>query len=68
MLQVDRNDLDEILMDLNGMLDLLTVVEASEYYAKEDAGVFRSLRNSLEFTKDKFTNIVENAKEVKFQP
>lgn len=68
MLQVDKNDLDEVLMDLNGMLDLLTVVEASEYYPKEDAGVFRSLRNSLEFTKDKFTNIVENAKEVKFQP
>ena len=31
MIQVDKNDLEEVLIDLDGVLDLLTVVESSEY-------------------------------------
>lgn len=61
MVQIDKNDLIEILIDMEGVLDLLTVVESSEYYEKQDAGVFRSIRNSVEYTKNKLENITKNA-------
>ena len=67
VLQIDGNDLKEVLMDMDGVLDLLTVVEGSEYYGKEDAGVFRSIRNSLQYTKDKLEDITKNANPIELE-
>lgn len=64
MVQIDKNDLEDVLMDLDGILDLLTVVESSEYYEKQDAGVFHGIRNSLQYTKDRLEDITKNANSV----
>ena len=64
MIQIDKNDLEDILMDLDGVLDLLTVVESSEYYEKQDSGVFHAIRNSLQYTKDRLEDITKNANPV----
>ena len=66
MIQVDKNDLEEVLIDLDGVLDLLTVVESSEYYEKQDVNVFHAIRNSLQYTKDKLENVTKNANPVEF--
>lgn len=69
MLHIDKNDLTEIEMDLDGILNLLTVMETSECYKDTgDSGVCRALRNSLEHTKDKLINIIETGKEIPFEP
>lgn len=68
MLQIDKNDLFEIELDLKGMIDLLTVMEASDFYKDtNDDGVCRALRNSLEYTKEKLSKIMETAQEVPFE-
>lgn len=68
MLEINKDDLLEIDMDLAGLMDLLTVIESSEYYTKEDSGVCRALRNSVETTKCKLNSIIDNAKEIPFTP
>lgn len=69
MLQIDKNDLTELEMDLDAMINLLTVIESSDFYKDTgDSGVCRALRNSLEYTKEKLSNIVETAKEIPFEP
>lgn len=68
MLQINKDDLLEIDMDLAGLIDLLVLLEASEYYTKEDSGVCRALRNSLECTKEKLFNIIEGAEDIPFEP
>lgn len=63
MIQLQKDDLLEIQMDLNGISNMLVVIEASEYYNQEDASIFRALRNSVDFTKDRLENLIKNAKE-----
>lgn len=68
MLQIDKNDLFEIEMDLDGMLNLLTVMESSEFYkGTGDSGVCRAIRNSLEHTKAKLNDVMSNAEEIPFK-
>lgn len=68
MIQLNKDDLLEIEMDLSGLMDLLTIMESSEYYTKEDSGICRALRNSIEFTKDKLNHIINEAEEIPFTP
>lgn len=69
MLQIDYNDLFDIRMDLDGMIALLTVIESSDYYKDtNDDGVCRALRNSVELTKNKLVDIMDNAKDIPFTP
>ena len=63
MIQLNEDDLLEIQMDLEGISNMLIVIESSEYYNEEDAGVFRSVRNSIDFTKSKLDALIQNAKE-----
>lgn len=63
MIQLNKDDLLEIQMDLNGISNMLVVIEASEYYNQEDAGIYRALRNSVDFTKSRLEELIENAKE-----
>lgn len=58
MLQVDYNDLDDIRLDIEGFIDTLTILEASNY--KEDTGVFRTLRNSIETIQKKLNTIMRD--------
>ena len=62
MVQIQKDDLLEIQMDLAGILNMLVVIESSEYYNEEDASIIRALRNSIDFTKCKLDKIIENAK------
>ena len=63
MIQLNEDDLLEIQMDLKGISNMLVVIEASEYYNKQDAGVFRGIRNSIDFTKSKLDALIQTAKE-----
>lgn len=63
-----KEDLKEILMDLDGVVALLTVMESSDYYKNTtDDGVCRALRNSIELTRNKLSNIVDNINEQNFE-
>lgn len=64
MIQLNKDDLLEIQMDLSGIFNMLVVIEASDYYAEEDTGIFRTLRNSIDITKNKLDNLIENAESV----
>ena len=57
MLQTCKNGLAEVLIDLEGILELLVVIEESRYYEEQDAGVFRAINNSLQYTREKLINI-----------
>lgn len=51
---VSLNDLDEVVMDLEGVEALFTLLESSEYYQNgEDRYVCRAIRNSITETKRK---------------
>ena len=50
-------------MDLEGISNMFVVIEASEYYKEEDRGVFRCVRNSIDFTKYKLDSLIASAKE-----
>ena len=63
MIQLNKDDLLEIQMDLNGISNMLVVIESSEYYNQEDASIYRALRNSVDFTKSRLEELIENAKE-----
>ena len=63
MIQLNKDDLLEIQMDLNGISNMLVVIEASEYYTEEDKSVFRTVRNCIDCTKNKFDNLIESSKE-----
>lgn len=63
MIQLNKDDLMEIQMDLEGISNMLVVIESSEYYSEQDTGVFRGVRNSIDFTKGKLDALIENAKE-----
>lgn len=63
MIQLNKDVLLEIQMDLNGISSMLVVIEASEYYSEEDKSVFRAIRNCIDCTKNKFDNLIEFAKE-----
>lgn len=59
MKNMSLNDLDEIVMDLSGMEDLLTLMASSEYYNDgPDAYVCRALRNSITETKRKLMDLM----------
>ena len=62
MIQIQKDDLLEMQMDLTGLSNMLVVIESSEYYNEEDASIFRALRNSVDYTKRKLDNIIEIAK------
>ena len=66
MIQLNKDDLSEIQMDLNGISNLLVVIEASEYYTEEDKGVFRTIRNCVDYTKTKFDNLIESSEETEY--
>lgn len=62
MIQVDYNDLDEIKMDLEGIISLLCVLETSDCYKDtSDDGICRALRNSVELTKNKLVDIMDKS-------
>lgn len=63
MIQLNKDVLLEIQMDLKGISSMLVVIEASEYYSEEDKSVFRAIRNCIDCTKNKFDNLIESAKE-----
>lgn len=63
MIHLNEDDLLEIQMDLEGISNMLVVIESSEYYKEEDTGVFRSIRNSIDFTKSKLDALIQTAKE-----
>ena len=63
MIHLNEDDLLEIQMDLEGISNMLVVIESSEYYTEEDTGVFRSIRNSIDFTKGKLDALIQTAKE-----
>lgn len=64
MLQINEDDLRDVLNDIEGFSNLLTVVMGSEYYEHtEDVGVYLALRNSVDYTKDKLVHLIEKAKE-----
>lgn len=50
-------------MDLEGIFNMFVVIESSEYYTEQDTGVFRSVRNSIDFTKSKLDALIQNATE-----
>lgn len=62
MIQLNQDDLLEIQMDLEGISNVLVVIESSEYYREEDRGIFRGVRNSIDFTKGKLENLIESGK------
>ena len=45
-------------MDLEGISNMLIVIKSSEYYREEDRGIFRGVRNSIDFTKSKLDNLM----------
>ena len=53
MIYIDRSELEEIMVDLEGIVDLLMVVEESRYYEKQDANVFHAIKNSVQYSKKK---------------
>lgn len=54
MQNVSCNELDDVVMDLRGMEDLLTLMASLEYYGDgPDAYICRALRNSITETKRK---------------
>ena len=59
MISVDRNDLEEIIVDLEGIVDLLMVVEESHYYEKQDANVFHAIKNSVQYSKIKLESVMK---------
>ena len=61
MIQLNKDDLLEIQMDLIGISSMLVVIEASEYYIEEDKGIFRTVRNNIDFTKSKLDNLLESS-------
>lgn len=58
MIQLSKDALLEIQMDLEGISNMLIVIESSEYYREEDRGIFRGVRNSIDFTKSKLDNLM----------
>ena len=59
MQNISCNDLNEIVMDLRGMEDLLTLMSSSEYYNDgPDAYVCRAVRNSITETKRKLMDLM----------
>lgn len=61
MVQVSSVDLEDIKMDLEGMINLLTVMASSEYYKNSgEAGICRILSNSIKHTNEKLTRILES--------
>ena len=59
MENVSCNDLNEVVMDLRGMEDLLTVMASSEYYSDSpDAYICQALCNSIAETKRKLMEMM----------
>ena len=59
MENVSCNDLNEIVMDLRGMEDLLTLMESSKYYSDNpDVYICRALCNSITETKRKLMDMM----------
>lgn len=66
MVQFYKEDLLEIQMDLDGISNLLVALETSEVSTKEDVGIYRALRNSIDFTKGRLDELIQNVEEVSF--
>ena len=64
MIHLNEDDLLEIQMDLEGISNMLVVIESSEYYSEQDIGVFRSVRNSIDFIKSKLDALTQNSTEI----
>ena len=64
--QIEYDDMYEIIQDLKGIDALLLHVEASEYFkgAEEDTIVLRSIRNSLEYTEEKLSDLLKVVYEI----
>lgn len=59
MERVGCNELDDIVMDLRGMEELLTLMASSEYYSDSpDAYICRALCNSITETKRKLMDMM----------
>lgn len=59
MERVSCNDLNEVVMDLRGMEDLLTLMASSEYYSDSpDAYICRALCNNITETKRKLMDMM----------
>ena len=57
-LEIQRDELESVIIDLQSLSDLLTVIESADYY--EDM-VCRSLKNNIEYIKDKLIMIIDTA-------
>lgn len=64
--QVNYDELYEVFQDICGIEALLCHLEVSEYFKREedDKLALRAIRNSIEHTKDKLKNILEESKEI----
>lgn len=64
--QIEYDDMYEITQDLKGIMVLLLHVEASEYFkgAEEDTIVLRAIRNSLEYTEKKLSDLLKVVYEI----
>lgn len=64
--QIEYDDMYEIIQDLKGIKVLLLHVEASEYFkgAEEDTIVLRAVRNSLEYTEEKLSDLLKVSYEI----
>lgn len=64
--QIEYDDMYEIIQDLKGINLLLLHVEASKYFkgAEEDTIVLRAIRNSLEHTEEKLSDLLKGAYEI----
>ena len=67
ILKINEDDLQDVLVDMEGFSNLLTVVMSSEYYQSEDTGVFLALRNSVDHTKEKLEKLMEESERVHFE-
>lgn len=64
MIKVNKDDLLEIQMDLDGISNLLLIMETAEVYSNEDKSICRALRNGIDFTRVKLEDLIQNAKEL----
>lgn len=60
--EINLDDLQEVVMDMQGIEELLIHLESSEYFkgSEEDSLVFRAVRNSIECARKKIKGLMED--------
>ena len=57
-LEIQKNELESVVIDLLSLSDMLNVIEESDHY---NDMVCRSLKNNIEYIKDKLIMIIDSA-------